>query len=131
MGDLARSPYTSPTVINNLPLRESIERRIGRLAADAVLRFEQSDVSASDMILTCRRLLDLWVEGGGASTDDEVVGVLGIESQCDHVLLGPGQRRPRFPEYHDEQAEIESRGVFFRDAFIREMRELAARFNER
>jgi hypothetical protein len=113
------------------PIRQEAERAIGRIAADMARRLERGDLTAGEMILACRRILDLWVqEIGGSSMDDEVIGVLGIESQCDHVMLRAGQRKPRFPEYRDESFEIESLGRFFRDAFAREMRELAARFSE-
>jgi hypothetical protein len=64
--------------------------------------------------------------------DDEVIGVLGIESQCDHVMLRSGQRKPRFtPEFDDEDTEIEKLGSFFRVGFERDMRELAERFDDR
>jgi hypothetical protein len=116
-------------LINDLPKRARIEREIGRIAGELTRQLEQGDVAAREMILACRQILDLWVESGGASTDDEVIGVLGIESQCDHVMLRPGQRKPRFPEYdHGEDEEIDRLGDFFRDAFAREMRELAERF---
>jgi hypothetical protein len=118
--------------INNLPAREHAERVIGDAASEFSDRLERDEVTAREMILACRRFLNLWIEGGGASIDDEVIGLLGIESQCDHVMLRPGQRKPRFPEYDgDEEAEIERLGEFFLPSFAREMRELVQRFGAR
>lgn len=118
--------------INDLPKRETVEREIGALSADYVARIEANALTARDMILGCRRILDLWIEGGGSSLDDEVIGVLGIESQCDHVLLRPGQRKPRFPDYDgNESAEIDRLGLFFAASFAREMQDLSARFSDR
>ncbi len=110
--------------------RQQAEREIGRFAAELTRRLEAGEISAREMILACRNILDIWVEAGGASTDDEVIGVLGMESQCDHVMLRPGWRKPRFPAYDDEEAEIESLGTFFRDYFAREMRDLATQFHD-
>ena len=104
---------------------------MGRIATELTNQLERGEVTSREMILACRRILDLWIEGGGASIDDEVIGVLGIEAQCDHVMLRLGQRKPRFPKYDDEEAETESLGAFFRDGFIREMRDLAERFEVR
>jgi len=118
--------------INNIPKRKSVEREIGALSADYVARIEGNALSASEMILGCRRILDLWIDGSGSSLNDEVIGVLGIESQCDHVMLRPGQRKPRFPVYYgDEDAEINRLGLFFAASFEREMRDLSERFNVR
>lgn len=116
--------------INDLPKRERVEREIGALSADYLARLERNALGAREMILGCRQILDLWIEGGGASLDDEVIGLLGIESQCDHVMLRPGQRKPRFPQYDgNEDAEIDRLGIFFAASFEREMRELSGRFN--
>ena len=115
--------------INDLPARERAEHAIGAVARYLNRRVEQGEVTAREMISACRYILDLWVQGGGASSDDEVIGVLGIESQCDHVMLRPGQPKPRFPEYDDEALEIEELGRFFQASFAREMRELADRFD--
>jgi hypothetical protein len=117
--------------INDLPRRERAEQTIGEVAAALSQRLEKGEVSAREMIVACRQILDLWIDGGGSSLDDEVVGLLGIESQCDHVMLRPGQREPRNPEYDDEDAEIEQLGSFFREGFTREMRDLTRRFNVR
>lgn len=111
--------------------REQVERDIGALAADFVARIEGQAVDAREMILGCRQILDLWIDGGGSSLDDEVIGLLGIESQCDHVMLRPGQRKPRSPQYDgDEQTEIAALGLFFMGSFAREMRELRDRFGD-
>lgn len=116
-------------VINDRPKRERVEREIGVLSADYVARIEADALNAREMIVGCRRILDLWIEGGGSSLDDEVIGVLGIESQCDHVMLQPGQRRPRFPEYDgNEDEEISRLWRFFAASFEREMRDLSERF---
>ena len=115
--------------INDLPKRERAEREMGHIAAELTRRLERGEVTAREMISACRHILDLWVGSGGASVDDEVIGVLAIESQCDHVMLRPGQRKPRLPEYSDEDAEIERLGSFFRNGFAREMRGLAERFH--
>lgn len=118
--------------INDLPRRERAEREIGDIATNLSRRLEREEVSAREMIMTCRQILDAWIDGGGASLDDEVIGVLGIESQCDHVMLRPGQRRPRHPAYDgDEDAEIQRLGIFFREGFRREMQELSERFGVR
>jgi hypothetical protein len=116
--------------IDNLLARERAQRAIGKAASALCLKLEQDAVSGRDMILVCRQILDLWIEGGGASLDDEVIGILGIDSQCDHVMLPPDTRKPRFSAYDDEEAEIESLGEFFLPSFTREMRELADRFND-
>lgn len=115
--------------INNLPARERAEQSIGALAQYLNYRLERGEVTPREMISACRYILDLWVKGGGASSDDEVIGVLGIESQCDHVMLRPGQVKPRFPEYADEEAEIEELGRFFKESFALEIRELSERFD--
>jgi hypothetical protein len=116
--------------INDLPKPESVERELGAFSADYVARIEGNDLSAPEMILGCRCVLDLWIEGGGSSLDDEVIGVLGIESQCDHVMLRPGQRKPRHPDYDGaEDAEINRLGQFFMASFEREVRDLDERFN--
>jgi hypothetical protein len=114
--------------INDVPNRERAEQEIGRAAAELTRRLERGEVTAREMILACRQILGLWIGSGGASIDDEVIGVLAIESQCDHVMLRPGHRKPRFPEYDDEDAEIERLGAFFREQFATEMRELAQRY---
>lgn len=108
--------------------RQNVERAIGNAATDLTLQLARGEVSAREMILMCRHILDLWIESGGSSLDDEVIGVLGIESQCTHVMLQPGQPRPPIPAYDDEEAEIESLGRFFRVYFTREMQELSERF---
>ena len=109
--------------------RERAERQIGEIASDQLRRLEEGVFTGREMILACRHILDLWVDSGGGSLDDEMVGVLGIESQCDHVMSHPGQRRLRLSELDpDQREEIEELGTFFRDAFAREMRELARRF---
>jgi len=76
------------------------------------------------MIRACRRVLDLWIDGGGASLDDEVIGLLGIESQSDHVLResrwgrGSGHDGVRFaPGSEAERLEVEDIGRFFSESF--------------
>ena len=115
---------------SDLIAKANAERDIGRIAADLAQRLDRGEVTAREMILACRQILGLWVGSGGDATDDDMIGIMGIESQCDHVMLPPGERKPRFPEYDDEEAEIESLGAFFREAFTREVRALADRFGQ-
>jgi hypothetical protein len=116
--------------INDLPKRQLAEAEIGTIASDQMRRLEAGEFTGREMITACRRILDLWVDTGGASTDDEVIGVLGIESQCDHVMLRPGQQQPRYsPDFDNEDAEIDRLGEFFRDGFASDMRNLAERYS--
>ncbi|MEA3029813.1 MAG: hypothetical protein QOG13_1138 [Sphingomonadales bacterium] len=93
-------------------------------------------VDAAQMILTCRSILDAWIDSGGSSLDDEVIGFLGIESQTSHILGGSGVRfgrdvdHVRFePGSPEEAAEIEDCGRWFLRSFEEQVDELWARLN--
>lgn len=117
--------------VNDIPTREQAETEIGEIAAEQSHYLTKGIFRARDMILACRRILWLWATSGRDPSDDEVIGVLGIESQCDHVMLREGERKPSFPEYDDEDAEIERLGTVFKESFAQEMRELEQRFATR
>jgi hypothetical protein len=103
-----------------------------RRCADALNgRIERGELTAADMILGCRRILDLWVEAGGASTDDPVIGFLAVESQTDHVLGGRSVQRGRdgdrlrfAPASPQEAEEVEACGRCFLGGFTRDVRSL-------
>lgn len=95
------------------------------------VRCDSGEVTGSDVILGCRRILDLWIDLGGASLDDQVIGFLGIESQTDHILGGPRVSagrdvdRVRFrPGSPEEAEEVEGCGRYFLDGFKRNVSEL-------
>lgn len=119
----------------NGPEREAARAELCALVTDLNVRLESGAISGAEMIRACRRVLDLWIDGGGGSLDDEVIGLLGIESQSDHVLResrwGRGSGRDgdgaRFePGSEAERREVDEIGRFFGEGFAREIRELAA-----
>lgn len=81
------------------------------------------------MILGCREILHLWLKGGGATLDDAVIGITGIESQTDHVLGGSYKRFERGSEA--EAREVEELGRFFDESFKRVVAELALHLDGR
>ncbi|HEY0012347.1 MAG TPA: hypothetical protein VGB79_05785 [Allosphingosinicella sp.] len=100
-------------------------------------RIERGELTAADMILGCRRILDEWVESGGSSLDGPVVGFLAVECQTDHVLGGRSARtgrdadRMRFaPGSPQEAEEVEACGRWFLGAFKRDIRSLHASLGE-
>jgi len=97
---------------------------------------DANGIDAAQLILTCRRILDAWIDAGGSSLDDEVIGFLGIESQTGHILGGRDVRfgrdgdRARFaPGSAEEAAEIEDCGLFFLSSFAVTVNDLRARLN--
>ena len=90
----------------------------------------------SDLILSCRQVLSLWVKRGGSSLDDPVISFTAIESQSDHVLggsqadVGRDVDRVRFkPGSMAEEREVEEIGQFFDESFKRAVKELADHLN--
>ena len=97
---------------------------------------DASGIDAAQMILTCRKILDVWVNAGGSSLDDDVIGFLGIESQTNHVLAGRCVRsgrdgdHARFePGSAEEAAEIEDCGRVFLGGFAASVNDIRARVN--
>jgi len=105
-----------------------------RFKLQAILNdLDATPVDATRMILTCRAILDTWIDSGGSSLDDEVIGFLGIESQTSHILGGPGVLSGRDvdhvrfePGSPEETAEIEDCGRWFLRDFERNVEELRA-----
>ncbi len=84
------------------------------------------------LIHGCRKVLNLWVGGGGSSLHDAIIGFTGIESQTGHVLggshvaIGRDVDHVRFePGSPTEEAEVEEILHFFKDQFGRELHNLA------
>lgn len=80
----------------------------------------------ADLILSYRKILDLWISSGGESTDDAVISFLGIESQSDHVLggsqveVGRDVDRVHFePGTDAETIEVGEIAIFFKKSFGR------------
>ncbi len=116
----------------NLPQREKALPELKRVTARLQASIQEDTLTSSDLVLGCRQILDLWIESGGSSLDDPVIGFTGMESQTSHVLGGPGVRagrdgdRMRFePGSEAEYAEVEEIGRFFDESFKRELNELA------
>lgn len=119
----------------NGPEREVARAELSALVAALNVRLATGPVIGEEMIRACRRILDMWIDGGGASLDDEVIAFLGIESQSDHVLRerrwGRGNGRDgdgtRFePGSEAERREVEAIGRFFSESFADAIGELAA-----
>lgn len=122
----------------NAPQREQALSDLRCVTAKLRASIFEDTLTSSDLILGCRRVLDLWIESGGSSLDDPVIGFTGIESQTSHVLGGPGVRggrdvdRMRFqPGSKAEEEEVEDMGRFFNDSFKRATEELALYLNGR
>lgn len=112
--------------------REQAQVELRQVVSELRIRVDHNDFDGADLILGCRRVLNLWVNSGGSSLDDAVIGFLGIESQSDHVLggsqvrLGRDMDRIRFePGSSAERAEVEEIGRFFRESFVTSVRDLA------
>ncbi|WP_337847376.1 hypothetical protein [Sphingomonas sp.] len=119
----------------NGPEREVARAELSALVAALNLRLATGAVAGDEMIRACRHVLDLWIDGGGASLDDEVIAFLGIESQSDHVLRegswgrangrdGDGTRFE--PGSEAERQEVEEIGRFFSENFADAIGQLAA-----
>ena len=122
----------------NAPQREQALSDLRRVTTKLRASIFEDTLTNSDLILGCRRVLDLWIESGGSSLDAPVIGFTGIESQTSHVLGGPGVRggrdvdRMRFePGSKAEHAEVEDIGRFFNDRFKRAVEELAVYLTDR
>ena len=116
----------------NVVQREQAEADLRRLAAELRTAIGESHFTGAQLILSCRQIVDLWIESGGSSLDDPVIGFTGIESQTSHVLGGPGVRAGRDgdgkrfePDSAAERAEIEEIGRFFDESFKRNVEDLA------
>ena len=112
--------------------REQAQVELRQVVSDLQSRVDHNDLDGADLILGCRRVLNLWVNSGGSSLDDSVIDFLGIESQSDHVLGGSQVRvgrdvdRIRFePGSAAERTEVEEIGRFFRESFVTSVRDLA------
>lgn len=111
-------------------LRRVVDKLQSSILADAL--------TSAELILGCRRVLALWIESGGSSLDDPVIGFTGIESQTDHILSGSRVRagrdvdRMRFElGSMAEYTETEEIGCFFDASFKRNVKELAAYLSAR
>jgi hypothetical protein len=120
------------------PQREYAVSDLRGVTAKLLASIAASTLTNSDLILGCRQVLDLWIESGGSSLDDPVIGFTGIESQTGHVLGGSQVRsgrdidRMRFvPGSAAEHAEVEELGRFFDESFKRMVTELDAYLNDR
>src|SRR3569832_1500116 len=99
---------------------DALKDKLRAILAD----LQANRVDAAGMILACRKIMDVWIEAGRASPDEEVIGFFGIECQPSHILGGPGARagrdvdhvrvRPGSPEEADE---IEDCGRWFLPSF--------------
>ena len=110
-----------------------LPRELQQVLHDLAERIPTDTIDARDMILGCRRILDIWIDMGGSSVDDEVVGFLAIESQTGHVLGGGWVERGRAgdgvrfePGSAAEAAEIEDCGRVFLQGFKRDLANLLA-----
>jgi hypothetical protein len=106
--------------------------KLGAILAEV----DANSVDAPQMILTCRRILDTWMDAGGSSTDDDIIGFFAIEAQTSHVLGGPGVHSGRDgdhmrfePGSAEEAAEIEDCGRVFLPGFGMAMDDLKSRLN--
>lgn len=115
--------------------REHALDELRQVVSDLQGQISQGRLDGSDLILGCRRVLNLWVDSGGSSLEDPVITFLGIESQSDHVLGGSQVRvgrdvdHTRFePGSAAERAEVDEIGRFFRESFVTGVRDLALHF---
>ena len=118
------------------PQLEQVAADLRAITADLHSSILEGRLTGSDLILGCRRVLNLWVNAGGSSLDDPVIGFTGIESQSDHVLggsqvsVGRDVDRLRFkPGSIAEQQEVEEIGRFFNASFKRIVEELVEHLN--
>ena len=112
--------------------RGQAKAELRQVVSDLECRVDQNRLDGSTMIFGCRRVLNLWVDTGGSSLEDPVIGFLGIESQSGHVLGGTQVQagrdvdRVRFePGSIAERVEVDEIGRFFGDSFIISVRDLA------
>ncbi len=118
------------------PQLEQVAADLRVVTANLRRRIIEDRLTGADLILGCRQVLNLWVNGGGSSLDDPVIGFTGIESQSDHVLGGSQVRvgrdidRVRFePGSIAEEQEVEEIGRYFDESFKRSVEELADHLN--
>ena len=76
----------------NQPQRDAACAELQDVVSNLQRRIADEDLQPAELILDCRKILDLWILGGGESTDDAVISFLGIESQSDHVLGGSQEK---------------------------------------
>ncbi len=110
---------------NDAAQREQALIELRQVVSNLRTRASQDQLGGSDLILGCPRVLNLWVNSGGSSLDDQVITFTGIESQSDHVLGGSQVRvgrdvdHVRFePGSIAEHEEVEEIGRFFRESFV-------------
>lgn len=108
--------------------RSELQKVVSALEA----RIANGELTGAELILGCRKILDLWIDIGGSSLDDLVISFTGIESQTGHVLSGKQVRsgrdvdRVRFePGSEAERLEVEDIGRCFDDGFKRNLNDLA------
>lgn len=112
--------------------RNQAEVELRQVVSNLQAKINQDRLDGPDLILGCRRVLNLWINSGGSSLDDPVIGFLGIESQSDHVLEGSQVQfgrdvdHVRFePGSAAEREEVGEIGRFFRESFIMGVHDLA------
>ena len=112
--------------------REHAINELRRIVLELKEASAQNRLTGAQMVLGCRQILDLWIDTGGSSLDDPVIGYLGIESQTSHVLGGPGVRagrdgdRVRFePGSKEEITEVEEIYRVFGAGFTSDVEELS------
>lgn len=118
------------------PQLEQVAADLRAVTADLHASILDGRLTGSDLILGCRRVLTLWVNGGGSSLDDPVIGFTGIESHSDHVLggsqvsVGRDVDHVHFkPGSTAEQQEVDEIGRFFDASFRRIVEELVDHLN--
>lgn len=112
--------------------RDAACNKLRDIVGDLQQRVSRDELQAPELIIACRDILNLWLESGGETTDDAVIGFLAIESQSDHVLGGSRVKagrdvdRIRFEPGSDaETTEINEIAYVFKDSFGRAVTGLA------
>ena len=108
----------------NQPQRDAACAELQDVVSKLQRRIAGEKLQPAELIFACRKILDLWIAGGGESTDDAVISFLGIESQSDHVLggsrvkVGRDVDRARFEPGSDaETIEVGEIAHFFKESF--------------
>ncbi|HMI41046.1 MAG TPA: hypothetical protein VK485_07440 [Sphingomicrobium sp.] len=120
----------------NAPDAEKADVTLRSLVRELQIQIDEGSLLPEQMIRACRQILHLWLRMGGDTTEDAVVGFLGIESETDYVLGGSQSHvgRPvdhvRFkPGSAAEAQEVEEVGRFYLEYFSRDIEELNAYLN--
>lgn len=108
----------------NQPQRDAACAELQDVVRKLQRRIADDELQPAELILACRKILDLWIMGGGETTDDAVISFLGIESQSDHVLggsqvkVGRDVDRVRFEPGSDaETIEVGEIAHYFKESF--------------